>query len=108
VAVLRDGVEQRVSAGTLIPGDCSVVRPGEKIATLAQIVIDAYSLGVPFTRRLGLAVALWNKRPAQLGEGSQRKLLITKIGLPTPPQPRRYREGRGTGPVQAGCLSACE
>ena len=38
VAVLRDGVEQRVSAGTLVPGDCFVVRPGEKIATDGVVV----------------------------------------------------------------------
>jgi Cu+-exporting ATPase len=33
VAVLRDGVEQRVPAGSLVAGDLFVVRPGEKIAT---------------------------------------------------------------------------
>jgi len=33
VAVLRDGIEQRVPAGSLVAGDLFVVRPGEKIAT---------------------------------------------------------------------------
>ena len=33
VAVLRDGVEQRVPADSLVAGDLFVVRPGEKIAT---------------------------------------------------------------------------
>ncbi len=33
VAVLRDGIEQRVPVGSLIAGDLFVVRPGEKIAT---------------------------------------------------------------------------
>jgi len=42
VAVLRDGVEQRVSADSLVPGDRFVVRPGEKIAT-DGIVLDGHS-----------------------------------------------------------------
>ena len=33
VAVLRDGIEQRVPVGSLVAGDLFVVRPGEKIAT---------------------------------------------------------------------------
>ena len=33
VAVLHDGVEQRVAVDSLVPGDLFVVRPGEKIAT---------------------------------------------------------------------------
>ena len=33
VAVLRDGIEQRVPADSLVAGDLFVVRPGEKIAT---------------------------------------------------------------------------
>ena len=33
VAVLRDGIERRVPADSLVPGDLFVVRPGEKIAT---------------------------------------------------------------------------
>ena len=33
VAVLRDGISQRVPVGSLIAGDLFVVRPGEKIAT---------------------------------------------------------------------------
>jgi Cu+-exporting ATPase len=33
VAVLRDGIEQRVPAGSLVAGEEFVVRPGEKIAT---------------------------------------------------------------------------
>jgi P-type Cu+ transporter len=42
VAVLRDGVEQRVSADSLVPGDRFVVRPGEKIAT-DGIVLEGHS-----------------------------------------------------------------
>jgi P-type Cu+ transporter len=42
VAVLRDGVEQRVSADSLVPGDKFVVRPGEKIAT-DGIVLEGHS-----------------------------------------------------------------
>ena len=38
VAVLRDGVEQRVPAGSLVAGDLFVVRPGEKIATDGVVV----------------------------------------------------------------------
>ena len=38
VAVLRDGVEQRVPAGSLVVGDLFVVRPGEKIATDGTVV----------------------------------------------------------------------
>jgi P-type Cu+ transporter len=33
VALIRNGVEERVSVDTLVPGDRFVVRPGEKIAT---------------------------------------------------------------------------
>ncbi len=36
--VLRDGVEVKVPAGSLTPGDVFVVRPGEKIATDRFIV----------------------------------------------------------------------
>lgn len=39
--VLRDGVEQRVPAASLVPGDTIVVRPGEKIATDGLIVDGA-------------------------------------------------------------------
>jgi P-type Cu+ transporter len=42
VAVLRDGLEQRVSADSLVPGDRFVVRPGEKIAT-DGIVLEGHS-----------------------------------------------------------------
>jgi len=42
VAVVRDGVEQRVSADALVPGDKFVVRPGEKIAT-DGIVLEGHS-----------------------------------------------------------------
>jgi P-type Cu+ transporter len=42
VAVLRDGVEERVSADSLVPGDSFVVRPGEKIAT-DGIVLEGHS-----------------------------------------------------------------
>jgi Cu+-exporting ATPase len=38
VAVLRDGVEQRIPIGTLSVGDEFVVRPGEKIATDGVVV----------------------------------------------------------------------
>ena len=38
VAVLRDGVEQRVPADSLAAGDLFVVRPGEKIATDGVVV----------------------------------------------------------------------
>ena len=39
--VLRDGVEQRVPAASLVPGDTIVVRPGEKIATDGLIIDGA-------------------------------------------------------------------
>lgn len=39
--MLRDGVEQRVPAASLVPGDTIVVRPGEKIATDGLIVDGA-------------------------------------------------------------------
>jgi P-type Cu+ transporter len=42
VAVLRDGLEQRLSADSLVPGDRFVVRPGEKIAT-DGIVLEGHS-----------------------------------------------------------------
>ncbi|MFK4729494.1 heavy metal translocating P-type ATPase [Agromyces mediolanus] len=36
--VLRDGIEVRVPAGSLVVGDLFVVRPGEKVATDGQVV----------------------------------------------------------------------
>ena len=63
VAVLRDGTEQRVAAGTLQTGELFVVRPGEKFATDGIIVegrsaVDASLVTGEFT-------------PAEVGPGDE-------------------------------------
>ena len=63
VAVLRDGVERRVSAGTLVPGDCFVVRPGEKIAT-DGVVVEGCSA-------IDASLLTGESVPAEVGPGDE-------------------------------------
>jgi P-type Cu+ transporter len=63
VSVLRDGAEQRVGADTLLPGDCFVVRPGEKIAT-DGVVLEGQS-AVDASLLTGESV------PAEVGPGDE-------------------------------------
>ena len=61
VAVLRDGVEQRISADELLAGERFVVRPGEKIAT--DGVVEEGSSAVDASMLTGESV------PVEVGPG---------------------------------------
>ncbi|MDX6553770.1 MAG: P-type Cu+ transporter [Gaiellales bacterium] len=61
VAVIRDGVEQRISADELLVGERFVVRPGEKIAT--DGVIEEGSSAVDASMLTGESV------PVEVGQG---------------------------------------
>jgi Cu+-exporting ATPase len=63
VAVLRDGTEQRVPAGTLAAGDLFVVRPGEKFAA-DGIVVEGNSAA-------DASLVTGESMPAEIGPGSQ-------------------------------------
>jgi Cu+-exporting ATPase len=63
VAVLRDGAEQRVPAGSLAVGDMFVVRPGEKIA--ADGIVGEGSSAVDASLVTGESM------PAEVGPGDQ-------------------------------------
>ena len=63
VAVLRDGAEQRVPAGSLAVGDLFVVRPGEKIA--ADGIVAEGSSAVDASLVTGESM------PAEVGPGDQ-------------------------------------
>ncbi|MCV7111000.1 copper-translocating P-type ATPase [Mycolicibacterium setense] len=63
VAVLRDGVEQRVPVESLVVGDEFVVRPGEKIATDGEVVDGASA--VDASMLTGESV------PVEVGPGDQ-------------------------------------
>ena len=63
VAVLRDGVEQRVAVSSLTAGDLFVVRPGEKIAT-DGVVADGSSA-------VDASLVTGESMPAEVGPGDQ-------------------------------------
>jgi P-type Cu+ transporter len=63
VAVLRDGTERRVSAETLVPGDCFVIRPGEKIATDGLVVEGCSAVDA--------ALLTGESVPAEVGPGDE-------------------------------------
>ena len=63
VAVLRDGVEQRVPAGSLVAGDLFVVRPGEKIATDGVVVEGSSAVDA--------SVVTGESMPSELGPGDE-------------------------------------
>ncbi|MFE9460894.1 heavy metal translocating P-type ATPase [Streptomyces californicus] len=86
VAVLRDGGEVRVPAGSLVVGDRFVVRPGEKIATDGTVVegssaIDASMLtgeSVPVEVSTGDTVT-----GATLNAGGRLVVEATRVGADT-------------------------
>jgi Cu+-exporting ATPase len=62
-AVLRDGVESRVPAASLVPGDTIVVRPGEKIAADGLIVDGASTVD--------LSMLTGESVPVEVGPGDR-------------------------------------
>ena len=63
VAVLRDGMEQRVAADSLVAGDLFVVRPGEKIATDGVVVEGSSAIDA--------SVVTGESMPSEVGPGDQ-------------------------------------
>ena len=63
VAVLRDGIEQRVPADSLVAGDLFVVRPGEKIATDGVVVEGSSAVDA--------SVVTGESMPSEVGPGDQ-------------------------------------
>ncbi|MGO8888645.1 MAG: heavy metal translocating P-type ATPase [Streptosporangiaceae bacterium] len=63
VAVLRDGVEQRVPADSLVAGDLFVVRPGEKIAT-DSVVVEGSSA-------VDASLVTGESMPSEVGPGDE-------------------------------------
>jgi Cu+-exporting ATPase len=86
VAVLRDGVEERVPVESLVVGDLFVVRPGEKVATDGEVVegtsaIDASLLtgeSVPVEVGPGDAVV-----GATVNDGGRLVVRATRVGSDT-------------------------
>jgi len=86
VAVLRDGVEERVPLDRLLVGDVFVVRPGEKIATDGIVrdgasAVDASMLtgeSVPVEVRQGDSVA-----GATVNVGGRLVVTATRVGADT-------------------------
>ena len=63
VAVLRDGVEQRVAVDSLVPGDLFVVRPGEKIATDGVVAEGSSAVDA--------SVVTGESMPSEVGPGDE-------------------------------------
>jgi len=86
VAVLRDGVETRVSTEQLAVGDLFVVRPGEKIATDGVVesgssAVDASMLtGEPVPVEVGVGDAVVG---ATVNAGGRLVVRATRIGADT-------------------------
>ncbi|HET8682648.1 MAG TPA: heavy metal translocating P-type ATPase [Micromonosporaceae bacterium] len=86
VAVLRDGVEQRVPIGELRVGDLFAVRPGEKIATDGVVVEGASAVdmsmltgeSVPVEVEPGAAVV-----GATVNQGGRLVVRATRVGAET-------------------------
>jgi Cu+-exporting ATPase len=84
--IIRDGVEARVAAATLVVGDLFVVRPGEKVATDGEVVegnsaIDASVLtgeSVPVEVGPGARVV-----GATLNSGGRLVVRATRVGADT-------------------------
>jgi Cu+-exporting ATPase len=86
VAVLRDGVEQRVPIADLVVGDVFVVRPGEKVATDGVVVDGASAIDtslltgetVPVEVSAGDAVV-----GATVNSGGRLSVRATRVGADT-------------------------
>jgi P-type Cu+ transporter len=72
VAVLRDGTETRVPAGTLVVGDRFVVRPGEKIAT-DGVVVEGVSA-------VDAALLTGESVPVEVGPGGEVTGATVNVG----------------------------
>ena len=98
VAVLRDGVEQRIPIDQLAVGDRFVVRPGEKVATDGVVeegtsAIDASLLtGEPVPVEVGPGDAVTG---ATVNAGGRLVVRATRVGADTAAGPDRpARRGR--------------
>ncbi len=86
VAVLRDGVEQRIAVELLVVGDSFIVRPGEKIATDGVVAegasaVDASLLtGEPVPVEVGPGDAVTG---ATVNVGGRLVVRATRIGADT-------------------------
>ena len=63
VAVLHDGIEQRVPADSLVAGDLFVIRPGEKIATDGVVVEGSSAVDA--------SVVTGESMPSEVGPGDE-------------------------------------
>ncbi|MCU1584569.1 MAG: copper-translocating P-type ATPase [Microbacteriaceae bacterium] len=85
-AVLRGGVESRVSAASLVPGDRIVVRPGEKVAADGLIVDGASAVDLSMLTGESVPVEV---RPgdrvigATVNVGGRLLVEVTRVGADT-------------------------
>ncbi|HET9140690.1 HAD-IC family P-type ATPase, partial [Actinophytocola sp.] len=86
VAVLRDGVEQRVPIDALAVGDMFVVRPGEKIATDGMVVEGSSAIDASMLTGESVPVEVGVSDPvvgATVNAGGRLVVRATRVGADT-------------------------